>query len=122
MPRARAPLTKPRSVLSAFTVVGLAFRLFGRRADAPTPTVSRRVVIEGHVPPALPAPKPPPAPDPLQQGLLFRGLHGEANPAESVRTGTMTCPACNHSFRFFRNSDGKATVVRCPSCAKTYRV
>lgn len=100
----------------------MAFRFFGRKSDPPTSVASRRVVIEGHAPPAPPAPKPPPPIDPLRQGLLFRGLHGEVNPAESVRTGTMTCPACSHSFRFFRNSDGKATVVRCSGCAKTYRV
>lgn len=105
------------------SVYGMAFRLFGGKKEQKTePAVQRRVVIEGYKPPPMPAPKETPVTDPLKQRLLFRGLHEDINPSENVRTSRMTCPSCTHEFRYFVNSDGKKTVVKCPSCAKTFRL
>lgn len=78
-------------------------------------------MVEGYKPP--PPPKVTPvADDPLRPKLLFHGLHPDTNPSENVRTARMTCPSCNESFRYFVNSDGKKTVVKCPGCAKAYRI
>jgi hypothetical protein len=102
------------------------FKLFGKKDDKtaePAPTVKRHVVIEGQKTTIAPTtPRDPPAMDPLRQRLLFQGLHEDTNPSENVRVSNMTCPSCATSFRYFLNSDGKKTVVKCPSCTKTFRL
>lgn len=107
----------------AATLVLMGF--FGRReakAPTPTPMPARRVVIEGPTPPPVPPPPKPRPRNPLEEGILFRDLHPDLDPAPSVRTATMTCPSCSATFRYFLNSDGKKTIVGCPGCAKQYRL
>lgn len=100
----------------------MAFRFFPKRAEPVKRAVAtQRVVIEGYKPPPPPPVKANDA-DPLRPQLLFQGLHPDTNPSENVRTATMTCPSCSTGFRYFVNSDGKKTVVRCPGCAKAYRL
>lgn len=99
----------------------MAFRFLQKKSEPSKRAVpAGRVVIEGYKPPSVPASTPKPE-DPLRPSLLFQGLHPDTNPSENVRTANMTCPSCNTSFRFFINSDGKKTVVKCPACAKAYR-
>ena len=117
-------LQKARFSLAGLVATSMALNPFRKKTEAPVPKpVARRVVVEGvATAPSLPTPPPPPPTDPLKQRLLFHGLHQDFNPSESVKTSQMTCPSCQTSFRIFLNSDGKKTVVKCPSCAKYYKV
>lgn len=115
------------SKISPSVATFVLFSLFGKKTKeqpappaAPIPT--RRVLIEGGPVKSMPVPPPQPPTNALRQRLLFHGLHEDFDPTPNVRTANMTCPSCNTSFRYFLNSDGKKTVMRCPGCAKDYRV
>lgn len=119
-----APSRRANSLIAFFATTSMLGRLFGKKAaeNPPESTVTRRVVLEASPPPAPAAPKAAPPTDKLRQGLLFHGLHQDTNPSENVRTANMTCPACNHQFRYFLNSNGRPTTVKCPSCTKMFRL
>jgi predicted Zn finger-like uncharacterized protein len=115
-------LSKTQRPLVGLFSTTMVFGLFKKKSEAtPAAAPVRRVVLEGvSAPPQLPTPAAPQE-DPFTQRLRANG-RGDFNPSESVRTSQMTCPACQTSFRIFLNSDGKKTVVKCPSCAKYYKV
>ena len=128
-------MSTTRRNLIGFVATSMAFGLFKRKEKqlgAPTATRSpppptaisnQRVVVEGIAnAPVLPTPPTPAPTDPMQHLIKFQGLHRDFNPSASVKTGQMTCPSCQASFRMFLNSDGKKTIVKCPSCAKQYKV
>jgi len=117
--------------MQVFHVLGL-FGLFKKsKSETSGPEGAAGAVPGGptvkvEMPPgSLPAPapsQPEPPMDPLRRDLRFKGLHADVNPSQSVRPNQMTCTNCGRNFRYFTNSNGVATNVRCPGCTKQYRV
>jgi predicted Zn finger-like uncharacterized protein len=114
---------KPGSLFSVFFGTSMVFNPFRKKEVAPMPAPTiKKVVLEGvATPPVLPKPEMP-TQDPFISRLHASGRHQDFNPSESVRVSKMSCPSCQASFRIFLNADGKKTVVKCPGCAKYYKV
>lgn len=109
--------------LALFFATSMVFNPFRKKDAAPAPApTTKKIVLEGVAkPPELPKPEPP-SQDPFISRLQASGRHQDFNPSESVRVSQMTCPACQASFRIFLNADGKKTLVKCPGCAKYYKM
>lgn len=109
--------------LALFFATSMVFNPFRKKDAAPAPApTTKKIVLEG-VAKAPEIPKPaPPSQDPFLSRLQANGRHQDFNPSESVRVSQMTCPGCQASFRIFLNADGKKTLVKCPGCAKYYKM
>lgn len=106
-------------------VVGGLFDALKRNKGSAARPAERTVKLEMPATSAPPAPPPAATTEgsmhPLRRDLRFKGLHADVDPTPNVRGAEMTCPNCERKIRYVLNSNGAATTIRCPGCARSYR-